>query len=331
MNAAARLGLLGGTLDPIHLGHIETALAARTALGLDRVIVLPSRVPPHRAIQPAASGYHRFAMAALAVNGIDGLAASDLELCAPGPSYTADTLTRVQGESGLKAWQLFFITGADAFAEIATWHRYPEVLDLAQFVVVSRPGCSAESLRARLPDLRDRMRTISGSGFRVPGSGFGFRVPGSGFEVSGSGFEVPGSGFQVPGSGFEVPGSGFEVPGSGFEVPGSGFEVPRSGSEVPGSGFEVSGSGSEVSGSGSEVSGSGSEVPGSGLTARETGIFLVSAPTPDVSSTEVRRRIAAGETLRGLVPPSVETHILQHGLYTNLSSISAAVHLHGEN
>src|SRR6476661_8109484 len=101
MNAAARIGLLGGTLDPIHLGHMGTAQAARAALGLDRVIVLPSHVPPHRAVQPVASGYHRFAMAALAVNGIDGLEASDMELCAPGPSYTADTLTRFRETSGL--------------------------------------------------------------------------------------------------------------------------------------------------------------------------------------------------------------------------------------
>ena len=96
MNAAARIGILGGTLDPIHLGHLDTALAARAALSLDRVIILPSRVPPHRQRQPLASPYHRFAMTALAVNGVDGLAASDMELCAPGPSYTAHTLTRYQ-------------------------------------------------------------------------------------------------------------------------------------------------------------------------------------------------------------------------------------------
>ena len=70
MNPAARIGLLGGTLDPIHVGHLDTALAARQALALDRIIVLPSRVPPHRQHQPVASRYHRFAMAALAVNGV---------------------------------------------------------------------------------------------------------------------------------------------------------------------------------------------------------------------------------------------------------------------
>src|SRR5205823_2490705 len=153
-----RIGILGGTLDPIHCGHLEAAIAARDALQLTEVRILPSRVPPHRAVQPVASSFHRFAMAALAVNGIDGLVASDAELCVSGPSYTADTLDRMRG-SGIDGLQIFFITGADAFAEIATWHRYPEVLDLAHFVVVSRPGHAMNDMRRGLPALSSRMRS----------------------------------------------------------------------------------------------------------------------------------------------------------------------------
>ncbi len=100
-------------------------------------------------------------MTALAVNGIDGLLASDLELAAPGPSYTSDTLSRFGQAEGLDASQIFFITGADAFAEIATWHRYPEVLDLANFIVVSRPEFPAEGLRERLRELAARMTSVS--------------------------------------------------------------------------------------------------------------------------------------------------------------------------
>ena len=170
MKGAVRIGVLGGTLDPIHVGHIATAMVARRALKLDRVYVLPAHVPPHRPQQPIASGYHRFAMAALAVNGEAGLAASDIELRTPGPSYTSDTLTRFREQSGLEATQIFFITGADAFAEIETWHRYPDVLDLAQFVVVSRPGVASENLRTRLPALCPRMVSVAPEGRADAGS-----------------------------------------------------------------------------------------------------------------------------------------------------------------
>lgn len=217
MNARARLGILGGTLDPIHLGHVETALAARAALALDGVIVIPSRVPPHRQHQPIASRYHRFAMTALAVNGVEGLSASDMELCAPGPSYTADTLTRFQASSGLAAWQIFFITGADAFAEIETWHRYPEFLDLAHFIVVSRPGYPVGLLKAKLPGLAPRMRSAD--------------------------------------------------------------EARQATAEL--------------------------------------GITLLDARTSDISSTEIRRRVSAGEPVADLVPTAVATHIGQHGLYVS--------------
>jgi nicotinate-nucleotide adenylyltransferase len=157
MIAGARIGVLGGTFDPIHVGHLDTAVAARDALDLDRIVIIPSHVPPHRD-QPVASAYHRFAMAALAINGVHGMTISEEELCAPGPSYTADTLTRLHAR-GLTASQIFFITGADAFAEIETWSRYPQVLDLARFVVISRPGFVARSLPERMRALAPRMTT----------------------------------------------------------------------------------------------------------------------------------------------------------------------------
>lgn len=158
--SARRIGVLGGTLDPIHCGHVAAAAAARDALDLSSVLVIPSRVPPHRAVQPVASAYHRFAMAALAVSKEPRLEVSDIELRSDGPSYTADTLQRLHA-TGLSTLQIFFITGADAFAEIATWKKYPEVLDLAHFVVVSRPGYQIETLPERLPGLAARMRPVA--------------------------------------------------------------------------------------------------------------------------------------------------------------------------
>jgi nicotinate-nucleotide adenylyltransferase len=220
-----RIGILGGTLDPIHCGHLAAAAAARDAFDLSRLLVMPSHVPPHRPVQPVASAFHRFAMAALAVSGMPRIEACDDELRAEGPSYTADTLDRLGGR-GFTPSQLFFITGADAFAEIATWKRYPAVVDLAHFVVVSRPGYDIDGLAARLPDLRGRMRP-AGAPARADAG---------------------------------------------------------------------------------------------------TLIFLLPAATPDVSSTAVRERLRRGESLAGLVPPLVETHIHQHHLYSR-----PADHLHGQS
>ncbi len=156
MTVARRIGLLGGTFDPIHVGHMAAAAAARTTLQLDEVLLLTSHVPPHRP-QPAASVHHRFAMVALAAQEDETLRASDLELVAPGPSYTSATLEHLHAR-GYSPSQLFFIAGADAFADIATWRHYPEFLDAAHFVIVDRPGRSAASIRDLLPALASRMR-----------------------------------------------------------------------------------------------------------------------------------------------------------------------------
>jgi nicotinate-nucleotide adenylyltransferase len=138
MAVTRRIGLLGGTFDPIHTGHLDVARAAQRELGLTAVHVLPANVPPHRP-QPIASAFHRFAMAAIAVAGEKGWRVSDLELRMPPPSYTSHTL-RHYHERGYAANELFFLIGADAFHEIHHWHDYPAILDAARFVVVSRPG-----------------------------------------------------------------------------------------------------------------------------------------------------------------------------------------------
>jgi nicotinate-nucleotide adenylyltransferase len=156
MTAALRVGLLGGTLDPIHVGHLDAAEAARTALGLDGIVVIPSHDPPHRSTDPHASGFHRFAMASLAVDGRAGYRVSDMELRREGRSYTALTL-RDWHAAGWRPSQLFFIIGADAFAEIASWYDYPSILDACQFALVSRPGTTLDEALARTPDLGARV------------------------------------------------------------------------------------------------------------------------------------------------------------------------------
>jgi nicotinate-nucleotide adenylyltransferase len=148
MTTGRRVGILGGTFDPVHCGHLDAGAAAQAALGLGEILVLVSNIPPHRP-QPLASAYHRFAMVALAVAGRRGWRALDLELREGTRSYTSDTLQRFHA-GGFGATELFFIIGADAFAEIPTWKNYPALLDLAHFAVVSRPGTPAAGLPGRL-------------------------------------------------------------------------------------------------------------------------------------------------------------------------------------
>jgi len=237
------LGVLGGTFDPIHIGHIAAGLRAQEALHLDRVMLVPSHIPPHR--DAGASSAHRLAMTELAAREQQGWTASDIELKRDGPSYTFDTLTALAMSGGEAAmselrgdatsgaakrveWQKFFIIGADAFAEIATWSRYPAVLDLAHFAVVARPGITLHSLQARVPDLADRMTTPDL--FKPPA-----------------------------------------------------FAKATVGRQT--------------------------------ATAPKTRVILIEAATPDVSSTEVRRRVRARESLDGLVPQSVAAYISTHRLY----------------
>lgn len=227
----ARLGLFGGTFDPIHRGHVDVARAARAALELDEVWLVPSRLPPHRPARPSASSYHRFAMVALAAMSepdAPWLLASEIEVSQEGPSYTSKTLERLAA-SGYDRSQLFFLSGADAFAEIATWRDYPALLDRAHFVVVSRPGTPASGLPGRLPGLASRMVTVT----------------------------------------------------------------DRSAPPA------------------------------------EPSILLVDAATADVSSTEVRRLLAAGEPLGGRVPEAVERYARRHNLYRAAPAAAGpAGHLH---
>ena len=162
-----RIGLLGGTFDPLHAGHLAAAEAARVGLRLDRIVIMPSLSPPHRPTRPVASAFHRFAMAALAVANRPGYAVSDLELQRASPSYTSETLSRLHAE-GYDPAHLFFIVGADAFADIATWHDYPAILNQCHFVVVSRPGFRSSDLKTRLPALQDLMQDAPRAGVADP-------------------------------------------------------------------------------------------------------------------------------------------------------------------
>ena len=152
-----RLGVLGGMFDPIHNGHMSAGHAAQAALGLGEILLIPSRQPPHRPAQPVASAADRLAMAKLAAASQKSWSVSEVELTRPGTSYTFDTLEGLAPNRPKRS--IFFILGADAFAEIDTWSRFPQVLDLANFVVISRPGFTLADTGNKLPSLAARMTT----------------------------------------------------------------------------------------------------------------------------------------------------------------------------
>jgi nicotinate-nucleotide adenylyltransferase len=210
------LGVLGGTFDPIHNGHIAAADVAQRVLDLDMIMLVPSLIPPHRQDPVGATSEQRFAMTQLAAGGRLRWVASRIELDREGPSYTYDTLVELR--EGLQSTQIFFILGTDAFAEIATWSRYPAVLDRAHFVVVSRPGITLDSLRERVPSAFESHPPCAPSRLRDLGS-------------------------------------------------------------------------------------------------EETRVILVESNTPDISSTDIRRRVRAGQPLSGLVPDTVAEYIRAHRLY----------------
>jgi nicotinate-nucleotide adenylyltransferase len=143
-----KVGVVGGTFDPIHLGHVAMAEAAADCAGLEQVLLLPAAVPPHKpgAVAPAAD---RLEMSRLAVRDHPRLAVSDLELRRPGPSYTVSTLEELGRERPDD--ELHLVLGWDAARQLASWRDPERVQQLARLVIVSRPGWTApraEDLRA---------------------------------------------------------------------------------------------------------------------------------------------------------------------------------------
>lgn len=146
MGDGPAIGLMGGTFDPIHHGHLVAADAVRHALGLSRVIFVPARTPPHKKAGEVTDGEHRYAMALLATYDRPEFEVSRAELERPAPSYTVDTLRDYRRR--FPGADLWFITGADAILEILGWREPKELVRLARFVAVTRPGYPLERLRS---------------------------------------------------------------------------------------------------------------------------------------------------------------------------------------
>jgi nicotinate-nucleotide adenylyltransferase len=147
----ASLGILGGTFNPPHEGHLRCARQALAQLGLDRVALVPVRVPPHKDSPDDPGAEHRLAMCRLAVAGDDRLAVSELELRRAGPSYTVDTLRALREEDPGR--ELTFVLGADMARTLARWREPREILRLARLAVAERDGTARREIRAAVAEL----------------------------------------------------------------------------------------------------------------------------------------------------------------------------------
>ncbi len=181
MNGQARIGLLGGSFNPIHLGHLIMAEHAREQLQLDQVLLAPAGSPPHKAGQRLAPTADRLAMVRLAIKGNDALACTELDVGESEPSFTWRLLERLQGER--PGCDLWFLMGGDSLADFPGWARPERILELARLAVIARPGFNADPgdlVANRIDvvatphcaisssDIRDRIRDQSSIRYLVP-------------------------------------------------------------------------------------------------------------------------------------------------------------------
>ncbi|MGQ9598040.1 MAG: nicotinate-nucleotide adenylyltransferase [Anaerolineae bacterium] len=156
-----RLGILGGTFDPIHHGHLVAAEEARHQLQLDRVLFVPAGTPPHKPRQPISPIFHRVRMVELAIAGRPYFSLSRVDAERSGPSYTVDTLELLRAEWGPEP-AFFFIEGADSLADILTWYQPHRLLELCDLAVVGRPRVQLDlpHLESLLPGLTARIHWV---------------------------------------------------------------------------------------------------------------------------------------------------------------------------
>ena len=139
-----RIGIMGGTFDPIHMGHLITAEMVRAEAALDEVLFIPSARPPHKENKGEAPAEDRLLMVQCAVEGNPAFSVSDIELRREGPSYTVDTIAALSEQLGDA--ELFFITGADAMNDLYRWHEPKRLLQSCQFIVATRQGAPLDEL-----------------------------------------------------------------------------------------------------------------------------------------------------------------------------------------
>ncbi len=161
-----RIGIIGGTFDPIHLGHLFIAEESRYRCGLDRVIFVPAGVPPHKPGEPITAAERRYSMTMLATEDNPAFEVSRIEIERPETSYTVNTLEAFR--EAQPDDELFFIMGADSVAELVTWYRPERIVELATVIAAARPGTDIERAKEDLPkSLRNRVIFLESPGLHI--------------------------------------------------------------------------------------------------------------------------------------------------------------------
>jgi nicotinate-nucleotide adenylyltransferase len=157
-----RVGVIGGTFDPIHIGHLIIAEGARDALDLQRVIFVPAGQPPHKRSSQISPAEHRLEMVRLAIAGNGHFTASRVDIDRGGPSYTVDTIRLLHDAWGADA-RIYFLIGGDSLAELPMWYQPERLLEICQVVAVPRPGyeLDLESLDVKIPGASERIQMLS--------------------------------------------------------------------------------------------------------------------------------------------------------------------------
>ncbi|HSG05766.1 MAG TPA: nicotinate-nucleotide adenylyltransferase [Nitrospiria bacterium] len=172
------IGVLGGTFDPVHLGHLLLAEMARESLGLQRVLFVPVGDPPHKQAQPITPGRHRRAMVELAVGNNPGFEVCLVDLERPGPHYAVDTVRLIRDRYDIPAEACYFIVGGDSLADLPGWRRPEALLRLCRLAVVHRPGHQPDlrALATQLPGIAGRLDWVKMPEIGLSGSQIRARV-----------------------------------------------------------------------------------------------------------------------------------------------------------
>ena len=179
MGNKKRYGIMGGTFDPIHTGHLVVAEEVRREFNLDKVIFMPTGDPPHKDIKKVSRGKKRYEMALLATITNPYFEISRLELDRAGITYTVDTMVELKEKYG-DTVELFFITGADSLLELHKWKDSEKILDTCKIVAATRPGYNIDHMEGRLKELnelhKDKINTITTPGLQISSTDIRQRV-----------------------------------------------------------------------------------------------------------------------------------------------------------